>query len=228
MTMVHDKKTKAAELAREGAKKEASKKKALVKPGADVGEQEAALATQKAPESAKPKVAEKKPDPKVTAAKEDAAKKAPPPAEEIVKDAAVAEQKKTDFWKPISKLVAAAESAANPKSGMKEAEMDKHLAAGRELFAKPELKVQSFSNWCDVRDAILKIEQAKEALKAPPPPEEAVEEVVAEAENKELPAEAAAGVAATAESLMAGANAAQAEKLSDAAQKSGKKSLAGG
>ena len=75
-----------------------------------------------------------------------------------------------------------------------------------------------------MRDAIAKLEGAKEALKAPPPPEDAVKEVVAKAEQKEMPAAVAAAVAVKATSLIGGANKTQADKLSEAADKAGKKS----
>ena len=223
MPQINDTKQKSAAIAREAAAQEASKKKELVKPGANIADQEAALSPNtKAADAAKaaPETA-KAPDPKVAAVKDDAAKKPPPEPEKIVEEANERASKGKDFWPAISKLVAAATAATN-KRGMKEAQIDEHIKAGRALLAMPELKAQSFNDWCNVRDAVAELEAAKEALKAPPPPEEAVEEVVAKAEDPHAAPEAAIAVAAQAKSLIGGANATQAEKLADAADKAKK------
>ena len=218
MPQVYDKKTDAAKLARDDASKDASKKKDLVKKDGSLEENEQRLAPPKDAAVAK----EKAPDPKAKAAKEEAAKKSPPKPEDTVKKADAAAEKNADFWPAICDIQHAAGAAAAGKI-KNEADLDKHIAAGQALAASLEAAKETFTHKCEVRDAIAQLVAAKEALKAPPPPEEAVTEVLAKAEQKELPAAAAAVVAAQATSLIGGASASQADKLNVAAQKAEKK-----
>lgn len=209
MPHILDKKTQAAKPVREVVAAEASKKKEMVDPDASVAEQEKKLQPMK--EAA---VVKKAPDAKTKSVEEDAEKKSPAPAKETVEATQEAAEKK-DYFNPIYKLEHAAAAASLGK--IKNArEIDEHIAAGQEMINQ-KIQEQSFTQFTQVRDAIVKLEAAKKALNEPAPPEEAVKEVVAEAKQKEVPKANAAAIAEKATALIAGASGAQAEKLAAAA-----------